>query len=58
MGAFEKLGESDPECSSSMFRSSENKESRLRQDDCFQNKKREEIRHYGQALIKTDIALL
>ena len=35
-----------------MFRSSENKKSSLRQDDCFQNKKKEEIGHYGQTLFR------
>ena len=34
-----------------MFRSSENKEFTF-VNDCFQNKKKEEIGHYGQTLIK------
>ena len=33
-----------------MFRSSKNKEFTF-VNDCFQNKKKEEIGHYGQALI-------
>jgi len=45
---FWKFRESDLECLSSMFRSSENKEFTF-VNDCFQNKKKEEIR--GQILI-------
>ena len=51
LGIFRKLGESDSECSSSMFRSSENKEFTF-VNDCFQNKKKEEIGYYGQTLHK------
>ena len=48
-GIFEIFGESDSECSSSMFRSSENKEFTF-VNDCFQNKKKEEIGHYERTL--------
>ena len=45
----QKFGESDSECSSPMLRSSDNKEFTF-VNDCFQNKKKEEIGHYGQTL--------
>jgi len=49
---IDNLGESDLECSSSMFRSPENKEFTF-VNDCFQNKKKEEIGYYGQTLIRS-----
>ena len=48
-GYLKKIGESDSECSSSMFRSSENKEFTF-VIDCFQNKKKDEVGHSGQTL--------
>jgi len=50
---LKKCGESDSECSSSMFRSFENKEFTF-VNDCFQNKKKEEIGHYGWTLFKSN----